>query len=35
MDKFSSISAIKDAIAGETYSGSLDVYVAQDRKSVV
>ena len=29
MDKFSSISAIKDAIAGETYSGSLDVYVTQ------
>ena len=27
MDKFSSILAIKDAIAGETYSGSLDVYV--------
>ena len=31
MDKFSSISAIKDAIAGETYSGSLDVYVAHNK----
>ena len=31
MDKFSSILAIKDAIAGETYSGSLDVYVAHNK----
>lgn len=31
MDKFSPISAIKDAIAGETYSGSLDVYVAHNK----
>lgn len=31
MDKFSSISAIKDAIAGETYSGSLDVYVVHNK----
>ena len=31
MDKFSSISAIKDAIAGETYSGSLDVYVTHNK----
>lgn len=28
MDKFSSISAIKDAIGGETYSGWMDVSVA-------
>lgn len=31
MDKFSSISAIKDAIAGETYSSSLDVYVTHNK----
>ena len=31
MDKFNSISSIKDAIAGETYSGSLDVYVAHNK----
>ena len=31
MDKFNSISSIKDAIAGETYSGSLVVYVAHNK----
>lgn len=31
MDKFSSISAIKDAIDGETYSGWMDVSVANNK----
>ena len=35
MDKFNSISSIKDAIAGETYSGSLDVYVAHNKNIYV